>query len=250
MKRTFRQQGMTLIELVVVMVIVGILAAVAIPSYRSYVIRSQRSDAKDALLALATQQEKHYLQCNNYAGGAGSIAAVANCAAGQLQGAATSRTAPEYALNDSERGERGPAPSPSGRGAAGVEDGAQDAECQGCKMTEARSARGVGLGQERRRRRVGALRRSFRWESAASGCGPASRPMIRAAAKMGIELQRSPKTTNACRRLTGGRRSASGHEVSHFLGRELLEPLAPAGCDAGAGLYRLRRNLITTAMQR
>ena len=105
MKLTSRQQGMTLIELVVVMVIVGILAAVAIPSYRSYVIRSQRSDAKDALLALATQQEKHYLQCNNYAGGAGSIAAVANCAAGQLQGSGHEQERLVRAV-DSDRGER------------------------------------------------------------------------------------------------------------------------------------------------
>jgi type IV pilus assembly protein PilE len=77
-----RQQGVTLIELVTVMVIVGILAAVAIPSYRSYVTRSQRSDAKDAVLALATQQEKHYLQCNAYAT---VIDTATNCGAGELQ---------------------------------------------------------------------------------------------------------------------------------------------------------------------
>ena len=69
MKSLHDQHGMTLIELVVVMMIVGILAAVAIPSYRNNIVRSQRSDAKDAVLALATQQEKHYLQCNAYADG-------------------------------------------------------------------------------------------------------------------------------------------------------------------------------------
>jgi len=83
-----RQRGMTLIELVVVVMIVGILAAVAIPSYRSYVIRSQRADAKDALLAVATAQEKHYLQCNTYATGMG---AATNCAAGEMQGTADSK---------------------------------------------------------------------------------------------------------------------------------------------------------------
>ncbi len=83
-----KQRGVTLIELVIVIMIVGILAAVAIPSYRNYVIRSQRSDAKDALLALATQMEKHYLQCNNYGE---TIAAATNCAAGDVQGAATSK---------------------------------------------------------------------------------------------------------------------------------------------------------------
>ena len=133
MKRTSKQQGMTLIELVVVMVIVGILAAVAIPSYRSYVIRSQRSDAKDALLALATQQEKHYLQCNSYAGGAGSIAAVANCAAGRLQGAATSKNG-WYALSIPTASN---AISFTVRAVAiAGENQAQDAECQRFEVTD------------------------------------------------------------------------------------------------------------------
>ena len=62
-----KQTGITLIELMVVMVIMGILAAVAVPSYRAYVVRAQRSDAKEALLRLATAQEKFYLQNNRYA---------------------------------------------------------------------------------------------------------------------------------------------------------------------------------------
>ncbi|MDH4259409.1 MAG: type IV pilin protein [Gammaproteobacteria bacterium] len=88
MKSVHLQRGVTLIELIVVMIIVGILAAVAIPSYRNYLIRSQRSDAKDALLALATQQEKFYLQCNIYAT---DIAAAPDCAGPDLQGAAASQ---------------------------------------------------------------------------------------------------------------------------------------------------------------
>lgn len=88
MNNLHTQRGVTLIELVVVMVVVAILAAVAIPSYRDYVMRSQRSDAKDALLALATQQEKFYLQCNGYAT---AIAAAPDCAAGELRGDAASK---------------------------------------------------------------------------------------------------------------------------------------------------------------
>jgi type IV pilus assembly protein PilE len=61
------QHGITLIELIIVTVIIGILAAIAVPSYRQYVIRSQRTDATEALLRLATAQEKFYLQNNRYA---------------------------------------------------------------------------------------------------------------------------------------------------------------------------------------
>jgi type IV pilus assembly protein PilE len=61
------QAGFTLIELMIALVVVAILAAVAVPSYRQYVIRSQRTDATESLLRLATAQEKFYLQNNRYA---------------------------------------------------------------------------------------------------------------------------------------------------------------------------------------
>jgi type IV pilus assembly protein PilE len=57
---------MTLIELLIVIAIASLVAALAIPGYRMYLIRSQRSEAKLALLQLQTAQEKHYLQYNLY----------------------------------------------------------------------------------------------------------------------------------------------------------------------------------------
>ena len=57
-------RGVTLMELMVVVTILGVLAAIAIPSYRRYLIRSQRSEAKIALLQLQTAEEKFYLQNN------------------------------------------------------------------------------------------------------------------------------------------------------------------------------------------
>jgi len=62
-----RQRGVTLLELMTVVMIIGTLAAIAIPSYRSYLMRSQRSDATAALLRVAQAQEKFYLQNNRYA---------------------------------------------------------------------------------------------------------------------------------------------------------------------------------------
>jgi type IV pilus assembly protein PilE len=59
-------RGVTLIELMIVILVIGIMSAIAVPSYRKYMIRSQRSEAKIALLQLQTAQEKRYLQQNAY----------------------------------------------------------------------------------------------------------------------------------------------------------------------------------------
>lgn len=64
MKR--HQTGVTLLELMAVVVILGILASIAVPSYRGYVMRAQRSEATAALLNIAAAQEKYYLQNNSY----------------------------------------------------------------------------------------------------------------------------------------------------------------------------------------
>ena len=59
-------RGVTLLELMIVVVIISILAAVAYPNYRQYVARAKRNEAKAALLQIATLQERFYLQNNTY----------------------------------------------------------------------------------------------------------------------------------------------------------------------------------------
>ncbi|MGH8193956.1 MAG: type IV pilin protein [Woeseiaceae bacterium] len=59
-------RGVTLLELMIVVVIIGILAAIAYPSYRQYVQRSKRPEAMSALLQIATEQERFYLNSNTY----------------------------------------------------------------------------------------------------------------------------------------------------------------------------------------
>jgi len=64
--RSSREAGVTFIELMAVVVIIAILGLVAIPSYRDYTIRAHRTEAKTALLRLATNQERFYIQNKRY----------------------------------------------------------------------------------------------------------------------------------------------------------------------------------------
>ncbi|NNL63543.1 MAG: type IV pilin protein [Woeseiaceae bacterium] len=66
MKPTNYMRGITLVELMVVIVIVGILASVAYPNYQEFVARAKRSEARAALLRLATNQERFYLNNNTF----------------------------------------------------------------------------------------------------------------------------------------------------------------------------------------
>jgi type IV pilus assembly protein PilE len=75
--------GVTLIELLVVLLVIGVLAGIAVPTYHSHVLRANRSEGRTALLALATAQEKFYLECHRYAAELGP-ALGADCEAQRL----------------------------------------------------------------------------------------------------------------------------------------------------------------------
>jgi type IV pilus assembly protein PilE len=67
-----RVRGFTLLELMIVLVIIAILAAIAIPAYNRYAFRAHRVDGQELLLRVATAQERYYSTNNAY----GSLADV------------------------------------------------------------------------------------------------------------------------------------------------------------------------------
>ena len=67
-----RISGMTLIELMMVVAVIALLAAISLPSYQRYLVRGIRSQAQQFLMDIAQAQEQYFLDQRRYAVGLGA----------------------------------------------------------------------------------------------------------------------------------------------------------------------------------
>jgi type IV pilus assembly protein PilA len=101
------QQGFTLIELMIVIAIIGILAAIAIPAYQNYTIRSQVTEGLSLAAGWKTAISEYYAQKGSFptcastaAGGAAGCVSVSGVSGGKYASAVTiNTTAPGGQIN-------------------------------------------------------------------------------------------------------------------------------------------------------
>lgn len=71
-RREKTQHGFTLIELMITVAIVAVLAAIAVPSYRNYVMRGRLTEAHSQLAALGASLQQYYQDNRSYVGACGA----------------------------------------------------------------------------------------------------------------------------------------------------------------------------------
>ncbi len=67
-----KAEGFSLLELMIVVAIIAILVTIAYPSYEEYVLRANRTEAKNLVMRVASEEEKFYSTFNRYSGSMGA----------------------------------------------------------------------------------------------------------------------------------------------------------------------------------
>lgn len=128
--RSKKSAGFTLVELLVAMVIASILAAIAIPAYSNYVRKARRTEAKTALLDMASLEERYFSTQNVYSQNATDLGYPTNfpvtVGAGYYQISITNFTAANAATG---------APATYSLVATAQNDQTKDTQCQTFTLT-------------------------------------------------------------------------------------------------------------------
>jgi type IV pilus assembly protein PilE len=61
-----RNRGFTLVELMITVAILGVVASIALPSYKTHLVKAARVQAQSEMLEMASMQEKIYLNSTSY----------------------------------------------------------------------------------------------------------------------------------------------------------------------------------------
>ncbi len=107
---TRKPKGFSLIELLIAVAIVGILAAIAYPSYVDQVRKSRRTEAQDLLMDIAQREERFYAQNATYTNDLTvlnySVASNLPTENGHYQVSITSATATNYTIEATPQGDQ------------------------------------------------------------------------------------------------------------------------------------------------
>ncbi|MDZ4348433.1 MAG: type IV pilin protein [Xanthomonadaceae bacterium] len=106
MKRILRARGFTLIELLIVVAIVAVLVAIAIPSYREQVIKTRRAEGKAELAEVAQRLERCFTRFNAYNSAECAATAAGTSENGWYQVRATAITATSFTLAATPQGDQ------------------------------------------------------------------------------------------------------------------------------------------------
>lgn len=107
-----RQGGFTLVELMIVVLIVGLLAMVAFPSYEDTMVKSRRGVGKSAILELISRQQSYFLDRKSFADCPTDLGYLANTAYIGTDGQMTAdSSSAAYALTIDECGGADTTPS-------------------------------------------------------------------------------------------------------------------------------------------
>ncbi|MBP5591749.1 prepilin-type N-terminal cleavage/methylation domain-containing protein [bacterium] len=86
-----KSKGFTLIELMIVVAIIGVLSAVAIPLYTSYTNRAKRVEAEEQLMTVATSEEDYFNNYRKYVKEDGSTNVLSKYYGAELGGSGTNK---------------------------------------------------------------------------------------------------------------------------------------------------------------